>query len=193
VHLEKYSQIKLVELDEQHKAKHRKLKQWTGEKNTYLNTKEVSESVGAAQYQLKRIEAYGKEREAVYGSTFSDLKQRGQYLQSEIYERTNEVLAREQELEGDFSELTRLAQAKQPVLEDDLAREQFKEKVRQMNQQHVDKYDNLKTWIAAKQTYLQRVESINSVSEAQVCELLMFYDPLLTTWLLTEKIELLAY
>src|SRR4051812_14585038 len=41
------------------------------------------------------------------------------------------------------------------VLQDDLARETFKEKLRQGNQQHVEKHKKISAWIATNRAYLQ--------------------------------------
>jgi hypothetical protein len=46
-------------------------------------------------------------------------------------------------------------------------RENFKEKVRLMNTNHIAKHTALESWIAEKEAYLQTKENINSISEAQ--------------------------
>jgi hypothetical protein len=56
---------------------------------------------------------------------------------------------------------------KKRVLDDHLAREEFAEKVRMMNRNHVDKFEKLQIWIAEKVAYLNIKENINNVAEAR--------------------------
>lgn len=65
------------------------------------------------------------------------------------------------------SDLHKEAVAKKPVLDDALSREKFKEKVRLMNQEHINNFNKIHTWVGEKETYLKTRESITSVSEAR--------------------------
>ena len=47
-----------------------------------------------------------------------------------------------------------LTQAKLEVLEDDLAREKFREKLRQDNVAHTEMFEAIKAWVEVKQAYL---------------------------------------
>ena len=58
--------------------------------------------------------------------------------------------------------LTRLS-ALQAKLQDDLAREQFAEKTRLLNQEHVARHGKLKEYIATSVAYLAIVEKITSI------------------------------
>jgi hypothetical protein len=52
-------------------------------------------------------------------------------------------------------------------LDDHLAREEFAEKVRMVNRNHIDRHEKLQAWIAEKEAYLKHREVINSVTEAK--------------------------
>jgi hypothetical protein len=162
------SQIKLVRWDNRHKDITAKLQTWVAEKEAYLNTKEVINSVGAAQYELSRLDGYDQESKQVESSTFASLVQMGNDLAGETFESIDATRAREQELAEAFVRLGGLSTKKRPVLEDDLAREQFRDGLRLQNQEHIDIHTNLTAWIGDKEAYLNTKEAIDSVSEAQV-------------------------
>jgi GTP-dependent phosphoenolpyruvate carboxykinase len=63
--------------------------------------------------------------------------------------------------------VTTLSAEKRRVLDDHLAREQFAERVRMMNRNHVDRHDKLQSWIAEKEAYLKAKEHIDTVAEAR--------------------------
>ena len=66
---------------------------------------------------------------------------------------------------------------KRPILEDDLAREQYKEKIRLLNQQHIDAHKSLSNWITEKEAYLKTKENISSVEQARTqISLLEIYE-----------------
>jgi len=54
-------------------------------------------------------------------------------------------------------------------LEDDLAREEFKEKVLLMNRNHIAKNSDLSTWSVEKENYLKVQEKVESIADAQTC------------------------
>jgi hypothetical protein len=59
------------------------------------------------------------------------------------FETPTEVTEREAAVDADWETLSSLSLSKKVVLQDDLAREQFKEKVRLLNKQHINKHDKL--------------------------------------------------
>lgn len=88
--------------------------------------KEIIESVSAAHFQLRTLDAYEKENAAVQNGSVVQFKNLANELEKEKYERTAEVKARVDEVDQYFATLAQLAKAKRPVLEDDLARYRFK-------------------------------------------------------------------
>jgi len=167
LHAELNRQIKLLQLDDQHKSRHQQMKSWYEAKAAYLKTKELIESVSAAELQLSLFSAYEKERAGVESSHWVALKTLSAELIKEKYERSKEVSGRDDEITKAFADLGSLSAAKKPVLDDALAREKFKEKVRLMNQDHINNFKKLSTWITEKEHYLNTREAITSVSEAR--------------------------
>jgi len=177
LHAELNRQIKLVHQDAQHKSRFEKLQSWIAEKTAYLQTKEHITSVSQAQLQLRLLDAYDKESTAVHDGSFHQLKALGGTIVAEKYERSHDIQSREAEIQSGFQKLNELSKAKRPVLDDDLAREIFKEKVLLLNQQHVANHAKLEGWIHEKEAYLKKKEAINSVSEANTqISLLDAYD-----------------
>eukprot|EP01094_Clydonella_sp_ATCC50884_P000749 TRINITY_DN1056_c0_g1_i1.p1 TRINITY_DN1056_c0_g1~~TRINITY_DN1056_c0_g1_i1.p1 ORF type:complete len:1109 (-),score=578.87 TRINITY_DN1056_c0_g1_i1:133-3255(-) len=168
LHAEVNRQIKLLKLDEQHKASHEKLSRWLQAKEEYLRVKEEIDSVGLAQYNLGKHTSYTEERAAVAESAVAAYNRLGAELSAEQYERTSEVQAREGEVKTRLATLDELSSAKRPVLEDHLAREQFREKLRLWNEQHQGKFGKIQAWTDEKEAYLKTKEEINSISEAQL-------------------------
>eukprot|EP01105_Mastigella_eilhardi_P024476 TRINITY_DN6390_c1_g1_i1.p1 TRINITY_DN6390_c1_g1~~TRINITY_DN6390_c1_g1_i1.p1 ORF type:complete len:974 (-),score=347.49 TRINITY_DN6390_c1_g1_i1:92-3013(-) len=169
LHAELNRQIRLVGLNEHHKLISDKLNSWAELKDTYLSTKEVIESVGAARYSLSTLDAYDIEAKDVKENTVVELKKLGSQLRDNKYEHQVDVDAREHHVDEFFQKLTSLSAAKRPVLDDDLARELFKEKLRIMASQHKDKYGKICDWQTAKKAYLAVREELHSVPEVHVC------------------------
>jgi hypothetical protein len=84
-----------------------------------------------------------------------------------VFENPSEVTGREATVDEKWKLLDSLSKEKRNVLDDHLAREEFKEAVRTLNSNHVDKFNNIQGWVTDKENYLQRKEAINSVSEAE--------------------------
>ncbi|MDP2434761.1 MAG: hypothetical protein Q8P67_03370, partial [archaeon] len=167
LHAELNRQIKLLDFDRQHKDRSAKLVAYQAETRAYLQTKEVSHSVAAAQYQVRRLEASDEERLSIFGSTFQKLQELGAYLLAEHYERSNEVSAREAEITQAFTALAAASTAKHPILDDDLAREEFREQVRLQNERHISEFDKLNSWATETALpYLSKKEHVDSVADA---------------------------
>lgn len=167
LHKELNRQIKLLDMDNQHKSRYAVLKVWLDEKKAYLSKKEIVESVSAAHFQLRTLDAYEKESTAVQEGSFAQIKKLFAELESEKYERTSEVKARVDEVEQYFTTLNGLAKAKRPVLDDDLARELFKAAVRLLNKEHIDDHKKIMTWVGEKENYLNQKEVVESVDDAR--------------------------
>jgi len=167
LHQELNRQIILLDLDKQHKNQTSKLETWKNIQQEYLETKEVSTSVGAAQYQLARLNGNDTEVSSVFDTNFSDLKKLGSNLESEKYERTDEVKERENNVSNWFDKLKELSSLKRPILDDDLKRELFRANLRRKNNTHIGKYNGLKAWIEEKEKYLNERENISTIEEAQ--------------------------
>jgi Spectrin repeat len=126
--------------------RYNKLNAWIAEKKAYLQKKEEISSVSGAQLQLRLLDAYDKEAASVNATTAAQIVELGNKLAAEQFERTSEARVREAEISASFAELSQLSSQKRPVLEDDLEREKYKEKVRLVNKRHTDQHDKLKVW-----------------------------------------------
>eukprot|EP01119_Soliformovum_irregulare_P010300 TRINITY_DN2527_c0_g1_i1.p1 TRINITY_DN2527_c0_g1~~TRINITY_DN2527_c0_g1_i1.p1 ORF type:complete len:1111 (+),score=542.58 TRINITY_DN2527_c0_g1_i1:57-3389(+) len=167
LHAELNRQIKLVQMDEQHRYRFEVLEKWIGAKTAYLETKENIQSVSQAQLHIRLLDAFDKESLAIKSGTVAPWEQLGKELLNEKYEKSGEVKTRMEFVENSFKSLGNLSQQKRPVLEDDLAREQYKEKVRQAVDQFRAKDRKLQHWIKEKEDYLKTKESVTSVGEAR--------------------------
>jgi hypothetical protein len=159
LHAELNRQIRLVGLDGQHTTLTQTLRDWIHEKvldtisvtghssfnehgeliscgclsytqDTYLRDRPEINSVGAAQFQLKLLDAFDLEAEELKQTGFVRLSALGQELLSNTYERSAEVSARTQEVESHFGSLLDLSSVRRPELGADLAREIEKERLR---------------------------------------------------------------
>lgn len=101
----------------------------------------------------------------------------GKVLLEEKFEHSEAVAARESDVDKLFAHMNKLSAEKQEVLDDALAREQYKEKVRGWAQQHVEKHKKLAAWLGEKKAYLEHEEKIGSVRDAQIAlSLLSAYE-----------------
>jgi Ca2+-binding EF-hand superfamily protein len=166
LHAELNRQIRLLDLDGQHKAIAAELGEYQAATGAYLDRKEVSHSVAAAQYQLRRLDASDEERATVVGTSFARLQALTEELVSERYERSSEVSARDAELAARFDALAAASAAKRPVLDDDAAREHFREQLRLKVEQHVSKHAKVVAWFADREAYLSIKEDVDSVAQA---------------------------
>ena len=97
-----------MSLDEQHREAAAKLTLYQRETAQALAHKEISHSVGAAQYQLRRLDASDEQRSNIEATTFKKLVQIGDELQREHYENLARVRARESDAQHQFVELVRM-------------------------------------------------------------------------------------
>lgn len=166
LHQELNRQLRLLSLDAQHNTRYEKLKKWIEEKEAFLKKKEIIESVSAAQLHLRLLDAYDKEAESTLNGTVSTAKELGAEMIREKYERSAQVQEREKDIDTCFQTLSQLSKDKRPVLEDDLAREIYKEKVRLWASQHGNQWEKVCQWIQESEKYLQTREVVQSIAEA---------------------------
>jgi Ca2+-binding EF-hand superfamily protein len=168
LHAELNRQIRLVQLNDQHKSRFTKLTNWSAEKSQYLadTAALVVESVSAAQLQLRLHDAFVAEKATLKANVITSLKALGAELVAEKYEHSADVQKREADVDTAFAALDASSAALAPVLADHLSREEFKVAVRLLVKQHEDRDSKLVAWIADKEAYARRKETITSVYEA---------------------------
>jgi Ca2+-binding EF-hand superfamily protein len=168
LHAELNRQIRLAKQAEHHELLFNKLSAWVAAKEAYLGLNEPIESVGAAQLALRTLDVLVEEHTALLSGTAANLKKLGVELSSEKYEHTATVQAHEAQLFAALEQLKKHEDARKLVLQDDLAREQFKERVRLQAHQHSERHQKLVAWAEEHKAYLGARESCLSVSAAQL-------------------------
>lgn len=152
------------------------LKMWVAEKMEYLHKKEEVDSIRKAQENIMMHETYEEEKLIKTTGNVSAWKSLGQSIINTIYETSyskwrwqtpDEIVEREKSVDDDWGMLDILSATKKEVLDDDLGRELFKEKLRQENEQHKRKYEDLLSWIASKKDYLEKKEECDSIKTAE--------------------------
>jgi hypothetical protein len=133
------------------------------------------DSIGDAETNLARLRGYETAKQDILNVSVSALKKLGSELLSAEYktewsswkwESPEEVKTREDELHALFQVLDKLSAKKLLVLDDDLAREEFREKLRLAAQSHLDTFTNIKAWAANMKETLERKEPVASISDA---------------------------
>ena len=160
-------QLKLVGQNAQHESQAAKLQEWVANKADFLAEPVVATSSGDAQRQLKQFSSYEKEQAAVQADALAALTALGAELAAERYEGGAAVAAREAALAEGFSGLTAKAAENRPVLEDNLQRETFRERVVMQADVHADIHRKLVAWGVDKAAHLKQREVVASVAEAQ--------------------------
>lgn len=107
-----------------------KFSEWLAEKEKYLAAKEAVDSIAQAQLHLNVLASYKKEYENVRATRLASLKALLDDLVGDNYFKKAEVEAHFAKVEGQFTALQGPEAAKLKTLEDDLARERHKEKLR---------------------------------------------------------------
>eukprot|EP01105_Mastigella_eilhardi_P022510 TRINITY_DN5543_c0_g1_i1.p1 TRINITY_DN5543_c0_g1~~TRINITY_DN5543_c0_g1_i1.p1 ORF type:complete len:1716 (-),score=541.94 TRINITY_DN5543_c0_g1_i1:60-5207(-) len=169
LHAELNRQIRLAKLAQQHTTIYDNLKAWTAEKGKYLNERPIIDTVSSAQLQLKRLEAFTKERAAMQSTTQAKFKEITAELVREKYEHATSISEHEAEIDKACQQLDEMASKRHPVLGDDLERETYKQQVRLSHKEFCKRFEVLsKDWIAPKEKYLNTYVEIHSVEEANV-------------------------
>jgi hypothetical protein len=171
-------QLWLAKLAEQHGSIYENLLAWAKDKDTYLKTHPAIDSVSGAQLQIRLLEAFVKEAAATRESQLKHLHEIGEELVRERYENKAVISAHMADMDSRFSDLDRLATARAPVLQDDLARETARQATRLLYEEHVERHEALVVaWVNPKRTYLTKWDEVRSVAEARVqLSLLDAYD-----------------
>lgn len=167
LHKELNRQIKLVQLNEQHQARHDNLQAWISAKATYLGTKQTVESVSAAELQLRLLDAYDRELETIKSRNMAALHELSSTLAAEHYEFIDTVKSRDAAIDAGIVTLNQAEAARRPVADDDLAREKFKAAARALADQHAQSIATLHAWIHAKAAYLATTEQVGTVADAR--------------------------
>lgn len=167
LHKELNRQIKLVQLNEQHTARHDNLQGWIKAKLTYLQTDQPVDSVSAAELQLRLLDAYDRELETIRSRNVAALKDLSATLAAEKYEFISAVHSRDAAVDAGIVDLQKAEDARRPVADDDLAREKYKAAAQGLADQHAHAHSTLSTWIAAKEAYLGTTETVNTVADAR--------------------------
>ena len=107
-----------------------KFASWVADKAKYLGTKEQVDSIAQAQLHLNVLASYHKEHENVRATRLANLKALVDDLVGDNFHRKDAVSGQYSGVEGQFNGLATPEAAKLKTLEDDLAREKHKEKLR---------------------------------------------------------------
>ncbi|KAJ5073429.1 alpha-actinin-2 [Anaeramoeba ignava] len=166
LHAELNRQIKLVNISKQHESRYNKLVDYFKQKKEYLEFREEIDSVSAAYFQISLLDRYEKENQTMINTGVAHLKKLSAELKQEKYEYQAKIEEHDHDIDDKFKELDKLAKIKRPILDDHLKREEFIEKVRQMNDEHKNKHEQLLKWFEIKKAYLKTMEEINSVPDA---------------------------
>jgi hypothetical protein len=160
-----------------HKDRYGKISAWIDKKEAYLNTKEEIDSSSKAALEVALIGQYHKERTAYHSSHVESLKKVGaeiraakyeSALSSWVFETPEELDQREGDVDSRFANLDSLYSVKKPLLDDHLAREQHKDKLRIQDKSHSEMHADLVAWYNEKDAYLKDRPPIETVAEAQL-------------------------
>ncbi|EDQ86636.1 uncharacterized protein MONBRDRAFT_28031 [Monosiga brevicollis MX1] len=166
-----------------HQDAHASLRDWSVNRQAYLETKEHVESIAAAELARSVLDAFRQEKADVTKGNLAALRDLGNQIRTARYETVHSnwayehpeaVTALEEEIAGPtWAALDQLAEAKQAVLDDDLAREQFKEATRLKVQNHKRQHEQLDAWCQAQSAYLTKKEDVtnSTVAKAQLSRL----------------------
>jgi len=167
LYLELNRQIKLAEIDAQHTTRSAKTTAWIARKDAYLAESLEVASSAAATKLLKQHEAFVTELGIIRSENFVELQKIGAYLAAEKYEHIAAVDERETGISTGFDGLSAKGDANKPILDDNLARETFKEATVMKVDVHKDLDVTLLAWCTEKHGYLDIEESVTSVVQAK--------------------------
>jgi len=158
----------------QHERTHAALKAWLDGKRGYITKKESIASSNDAQLALSVLSAY--EREAAgQRAQVAPFKALGKDITTARYESklstyvfpdNAAVTAREKSIDDTWAEFDAAYATKLAQLNDDFARETFREKTEASAAQHDSAHGQLKAWIDSKEAYITKVEDIKNSKEA---------------------------
>eukprot|EP00055_Hartaetosiga_balthica_P011900 m.55751 g.55751 ORF g.55751 m.55751 type:complete len:1252 (-) comp7769_c0_seq1:791-4546(-) len=163
LHAELNRQRRLQQLNKRHEHQTAKINQWINDKNAYLEEDFSVTTSGQARKLLKIFDSFINEKAAMETESLSNLRKIGQDLTIEKYEHSASVSERETALAEAFGTLDVTAKKMRPILEDNLNRMLFKEKVELDVKVHSEIHQSLSSWAGEKKTYLSTKESISDV------------------------------
>jgi hypothetical protein len=158
-----------------HRGLYDKLVAWMAVKRAYLQTKEDVSSIQQAELQRSLLAAFNQDLREL-SSSVDALKAQGNEIRTAEYrtqhsqwqyENRAESSVLEKAIADACVELAGLSKTKQAVLDDDLAREQFKERTRLWVRNHQEMFAAIKKWADEKLAYLNTKEDISSLEPAR--------------------------
>ena len=164
-------------LADQYKRKAALLNAWAVEQLRYLKVKEDIKNSHDARVQLSLLEAYEKEMTNITNTSLASLhaldaeivaRRYETKLSSYSYENVPDIRATDTRLKAVWNDLGENSKAKLAVLEDDLARHEFKEKVELWASCFVDSHTKLTAWADEKKKYLNTREEVDSVQKVEL-------------------------
>jgi hypothetical protein len=161
-------QIRLANIYSQHQQASAKLQAWTESKLEYLNTKETCDSSGVSKYHLNRLAAYDSEAANMKTLSWELLKGQGAELVAEKFEHSAAVQSAETAIQTNLDAMDAQAAIKQAILDDDLARNLYKESIEAIADKQLNRFEVLKEWIVDRLEYTSKKEDVSAVSEAQL-------------------------
>lgn len=168
LYLELSRQHKLVKLHGSHTVEADKLAAWLAEQTASLQEPITCSSTGDARKQLKLFESLCKLIQQKKDVAFAAVKSISAELDGEKYENITAPRERESAIDSSFSVVDELVVKNRPVLEDNLAREKFKDEVMMKVDVHDDIHKKLIAWVAIKDEYYKTKETIAGVLEARL-------------------------
>jgi spectrin beta, non-erythrocytic 1/4/5 len=169
---------------QQHVDRHKKLIVWADESDVYLAEREEVDSSASARGFIARLESYESDTANVIQRQVSNLNELGADLKRQEYKSDlsqwkfddiQEVDQREADISQRMETLTTAAAQKRAYLDDKLALEELKERVRLWNTEHVDRASKLSLWQAEERKYLESRDEVDSVPQAEL-NLSRLYD-----------------
>lgn len=167
---------KIRVLNGNHKQSFSVLNGWIDEKEAYLNVKEIVNSISDARLHLSRLSAFNKEKDDQISNGVGSFTSLGKEITTASYnnlsswkfETPGEVGERETSIDARFNDLSTLYAKKNEILDDDLAREEFKDKILLLNDRHISMFKMLNCWCDEKDAYLLKKEDVKSIADANL-------------------------
>ncbi|KAJ5069993.1 alpha-actinin sarcomeric-like protein [Anaeramoeba ignava] len=175
-------------MNDEHKDKYEKLVKWFETKKAYLEIKEEINSVSEARTQLNLFNIYVNEYTKYKEKILVEFKKFGEKTMAQKYQteyseyifnetkyqgktfgknQFSDLTDRHDDMDKKFKQLLEWANAKNLILDDHLKREEFIDKVRQMNNEHKDQYEKLVKWFVDQKAYLEKREEIQWLKNIQ--------------------------
>lgn len=136
--------------------------------DAYLKEPLTVTSSGDARKLLKHFEGFVSELAKMRNDVFPDLQKTGKYLADEKYEDIAKVQERESSLVSGFDALKEQGDKNEPVLQDNLKREMYREGIVGKVDVHKDIYERLSAWAKESLAYVEKKEVVESTQEARI-------------------------